>query len=124
MRDKPAINTNVRLFDLVRHMRAELHIQDLITDEEYYWLCSEASMANSPDGGSPSPRRLEDYDKLREENAMLREQLKLETEKANARFDYAYELQTENAKLQKYVDYIERYADELTVNAAREEAQS
>lgn len=59
------MNTNIRLFDLVRFMRSELHEADLITDDEYFWLCSEAEMANSPTGGSPSPRRLEDYDELR-----------------------------------------------------------
>jgi len=57
------INTNVRLFDLVRVMRSELHEADLITDEEYSWLLSEAPMAKG--SGSPSPRRLEDYDRAR-----------------------------------------------------------
>ena len=60
-----AINTNVRLFDLVRYMRSELHQAELITDDEYAWLCSGSEMANSPKGGSPSPRRLEDYDTMR-----------------------------------------------------------
>ncbi len=59
------INTNVRLFDLVRHMRLELHRENLITDDEYSWLCSEAGMSKDTKGGSPSPRRLEDYDALR-----------------------------------------------------------
>jgi len=58
------INTNVRLFDLVRFMRSELHKQNLITDDEYGWLCS-SEMAMDKNGGSPSPRRLEDYDILR-----------------------------------------------------------
>lgn len=57
------INTNRRLFDLVRFMRSELHEADLITDEEYSWLLSEAPMAKG--GGSPSPRRLEDYDRVK-----------------------------------------------------------
>jgi hypothetical protein len=61
--DKPKINTHLRLFDLVRFMRAELHQADLITDEEYAWLCMEAPMNQG--AGSPSPRRLEDYDELR-----------------------------------------------------------
>ncbi len=56
---------SVRLFDLVRFMRSELHQANLITDEEYAWLCMEAPLAQSPVGGSPSPRRLEDYDQLR-----------------------------------------------------------
>lgn len=66
------INTNVRLFDLVRYMRSELHAADLITDEEFTWLCADAPMANSDAGGSPSPRRLEDYDELRDKIAFLK----------------------------------------------------
>ena len=57
------INTNVRLFDLVRYMRSELHEAELITDQEYGWLCAEAPMVKGQ--GSPSPRRLEDYDEIR-----------------------------------------------------------
>ena len=57
------INTNTRLFDLVRYMRFELHEAELITDEEYAWICAEAPMAKGQ--GSPSPRRLEDYDEIR-----------------------------------------------------------
>lgn len=76
MQDKPAINTNVRLFDLVRYMRAELHEENLISDEEYAWLCAEASMANSPKGGSPSPRRLEDYDGIKQELEATKRKLK------------------------------------------------
>lgn len=72
---KPAINTNVRLFDLVRYMRAELHEDELITDEEYGWLCAGSPMATSPKGGSPSRERLEDYDELRKQNAQLRAEL-------------------------------------------------
>lgn len=64
-----AINTNVRLFDLVRFMRSELHAAELITDDEYSWLCHGAEMANSKAGGSPSPRRLEDYDGIRKQLA-------------------------------------------------------
>lgn len=41
----------------------ELHAANLITDEEYAWLCMEAPLAKG--GGSPSPRRLEDYDDIR-----------------------------------------------------------
>jgi hypothetical protein len=55
------INTNTRLFDLVRYMRSELHEDGLVTDKEYYWLCAEAPMSKG--GGSPSPRRLEGYDR-------------------------------------------------------------
>jgi hypothetical protein len=57
------INTHVRMFDLVRYCRATLHEDGLITDKEYAWLCV-APMATSPSGGSPSARRLEDYDQL------------------------------------------------------------
>lgn len=84
MSDKPAINTSERLFDLVRYMRAELHEADLISDEEYFWLCSESPMANSPKGGSPSRERLEEYDEMRErietlerENAAMREAIRV-----------------------------------------------
>jgi hypothetical protein len=75
LKKKQPINTHVRLFDLVRYMRAELQEQDLITSEEYSWLCYESPMANSPKGGSPSPRRLEDYDELRAELAAERARL-------------------------------------------------
>ena len=69
------INTNVRLFDLVRHCRANLHEEGLITDKEYAWLCAEAPMATSS-GGSPSARRLEDYDQLRERIKRMEETLR------------------------------------------------
>ncbi len=59
------INSNVRLFDLVRHQRGELHQAELISDEEYSWLCAGSELATAPEGGSPSPRRLEDYDDMR-----------------------------------------------------------
>lgn len=59
------INSNVRMFDLVRHQRSELHQAELISDEEYFWLCAEAELATSLEGGSPSRERLEDYDELR-----------------------------------------------------------
>jgi hypothetical protein len=73
---KTDINTHTRLFDLVRFMRAELHQADLITDEEYAWLCMEAPMAKGQ--GSPSPRRLEDYDELRGKlSAMTEERIRL-----------------------------------------------
>jgi hypothetical protein len=70
MARNPELNTHVRLFDLVRFMRGELHQADLITDEEYAWLCMEAPLAKG--GGSPSPRRLEDYDDIRANMAALR----------------------------------------------------
>lgn len=72
------INSNVRLFDLVRYMRSELHQADLINDSEYFWLCAEAELATSPEGGSPSRDRLEDYDELREQlNAQIKHSEKL-----------------------------------------------
>jgi hypothetical protein len=61
---KPPINTSKRLFDLVRIMRSELHQADLIDDDEYAWLC-QYTFPDDPKEGSPSPRRLEDYDELR-----------------------------------------------------------
>lgn len=67
----PAINTSLRLFDLVRYMRSELHEAGLITDEEYSWLCHDSPMATDPKGGSPSRSRLEEYDELRARCAEL-----------------------------------------------------
>lgn len=64
LEEKAAINTNVRLFDLVRFMRGELHDAGLITNSEYFWLVSNSDITESGKGGSPSPRRLEDYDEL------------------------------------------------------------
>ncbi len=72
--EKQPINTHVRLFDLVRFMRRELHDADLIDDDEYAWLCL-SPMSTAPEGGSPSPRRLEDYDALRTKLRELGEQL-------------------------------------------------
>lgn len=59
------INTSERLFDLVRFLRQDLHEAELISDEEYFWLCS-GPMATSHSGGSPSRGRLESYDDMRE----------------------------------------------------------
>ena len=69
---KQPINTSLRLFDLVRFMRSELHEAELISDEEYGWLCYGSDMAVSPKGGSPSRARLEEYDEMRAELAALR----------------------------------------------------
>lgn len=52
----------VRLFDLVRYCRAQLHEDGLITDTEYAWLAADADLAKGD--GSPSPRRLEEYDEI------------------------------------------------------------
>jgi hypothetical protein len=65
------INSNVRLFDLVRYQRGALHEAELISDAEYSWLCSSAELATSPEGGSPSRERLEDYDTMRARLAAL-----------------------------------------------------
>lgn len=51
-----------RLFDLVRHQRAELHDEGLITDEEYAMLASEQGAVE----------RLETYDELVKERDVLR----------------------------------------------------
>ncbi len=67
----PNINTSERLFDLVRYMRSALHEGGLITDQEYAWLCSDAPMATSPSGGSPSARRLEEYGEMKKRIASL-----------------------------------------------------
>lgn len=73
---KLPIATDARQFDLVRYMRSQLHEAELISDEEYAWLCSEAPLATAPEGGSPSPRRLESYDDMRKRIAELEAQLK------------------------------------------------
>jgi hypothetical protein len=57
------IKTNKRLFDLVRYQRSELLQAGLITEDEYLYLLADAPLAKG--GGSPSPRRLEDYDEIR-----------------------------------------------------------
>lgn len=75
-RSKQPINTHIRLRDLVRYARAELHQSDLITDQEYADLCIGTN-ADRKFSGSPSPRRLEDYDDMRKELACLRSQLTL-----------------------------------------------
>lgn len=62
---KKAAHISHRLFDLVRYSRSYLHQEELITDEEYAWLCAGAPLANSSKGGSPSRERLEEYDELR-----------------------------------------------------------
>lgn len=56
--------TDARLFDLVRFSRGFLHEAGLITDSEYAWLVAEADLAKGE--GSPSPRRLESYDEVRQ----------------------------------------------------------
>jgi hypothetical protein len=56
---------NQRLFDLVRYCRAELHQQDLITDEEYTLLLA------GPDGKC-SVSNLESYDDIRAKLTTLR----------------------------------------------------
>lgn len=57
------IKTNKRLFDLVRYQRSELLEAGLITEDEYLYILSDAPLAKG--GGSPSPRRLEDYDQVK-----------------------------------------------------------
>jgi hypothetical protein len=69
--ERGEINTSHRLLDLVRYQRAELHQAELLTDEEYAWLCYGSDMATSPKGGSPSRQRLEDYDELRATVSLL-----------------------------------------------------
>lgn len=63
--EKAEVHISARLFDLVRYSRASLHQDELITDEEYAWLCAHAPLATSPKGGSPSRERLEEYDEIR-----------------------------------------------------------
>lgn len=56
--------TNQRLLDLVRYQRAELLQAGLLSEDEYVNLLST-------DGG---PKRLQDYDTLRQQNAELQRQ--------------------------------------------------
>lgn len=72
-RKRQPINTSLRLFDLVRYMRADLLKTKLITEEEYGWLCGGSPMANSPKGGSPSRERLEEYDEMRAERDSVKQ---------------------------------------------------
>ncbi len=75
--ETPDIATNVRQFDLVRCMRSELHAAELITDDEFNWLCAVAPMAQGKPGqGSISRQRIEDYDTIRSETTRLAEALK------------------------------------------------
>ncbi len=68
----PASIDHVRLFDLVRQARGTLHEENLITDEEYAWLSGGSPLAtDQKKNGSPSPRRLEDYDDLRDQLTAL-----------------------------------------------------
>lgn len=103
------INTSYRLFDLVRFMRTELHEQGLINDDEYSWLCT-SSMATIKEGGSPSPRRLEEYDDCKAERDQLRtevEQLRKQNEMDTIRFremqEHGERREVENEQLRKCV---------------------
>lgn len=74
--------TNERQFDLVRFMRSELHQANLIDEDEYFWLCCDAPLAKGE--GSPSPRRLEDYDAIRVKTVELereRDELRKDVER-------------------------------------------
>lgn len=73
MNTQQPINTHRRLFDLVRYMRADLHAANLITEDEYAWLCTYEFKEDKGKPGSPSPRRLEDYDDLRKQLTALQE---------------------------------------------------
>jgi hypothetical protein len=55
--------TERRLFDLVRYMRSELQDAGLITMGEWTWLTTGAT-PDVPGAGSPSRKRLEEYDEL------------------------------------------------------------
>ncbi len=64
---------NQRERDLLRYCRCELHQAGLVTDEEYTEMLNWGS--NGPGGGSPSARRLEDYDQLRASLAQSKAQV-------------------------------------------------
>ena len=102
LRAKQPIASDLRQFDLVRFMRQELHAAHLITDEEYGWLCMESPMAHG--AGSPSPRRLEGYDKLAAELARLRAEVERLTaqnrdEESWWREKHDYQARAERAEL-------------------------
>lgn len=59
----PPEQINKRLFDLCRFMRSELLHAELITEKEFSFLIFDCPLAQG--SGSPSPRRLEDYDAIR-----------------------------------------------------------
>lgn len=86
-REQP-ISSHLRQFDLVRQMRGELHRQNLITDEEYVWLCRHNP---TREAGSPSPRRLEDYDELRAKLAEAEKDKERLIKVARRCLDIAYE---------------------------------
>ncbi len=88
-------NINVRLFDLVRYCRSYLHEEGLITDEEYEFLLSGSPLNSG--GGSPSPRRLEDYDKMRIDISDLEYQVK--------------KLKMEKEELREFESYVQKFGD-------------
>lgn len=75
-----SVPISTRLFDLVRYCRGQLHEDGLITELEYAWLTADADLAKG--AGSPSPRRLEEYDELRTELTLTTANLTL-AEKRN-----------------------------------------
>lgn len=91
---KQPINTHRRLFDLVRFMRSELHEQDLIDTDEYAWLCQHEFPEDKGKPGSPSPRRLEDYDDMRQRLAAADEMAVSLGELLYGYEDFAKRLQT------------------------------
>jgi hypothetical protein len=71
MKEKPE-TINDRLFDLCRYQRSELFEAELIDSEEYFFLMHDCPLARG--SGSPSPRRLENYDSIRENLKTVTEQ--------------------------------------------------
>ena len=71
-KEKPE-TINDRLFDLCRYQRSELLEAELITYEEYNFLMHDCPLAQG--SGSPSPRRLESYDKIRDELTAARAEI-------------------------------------------------
>lgn len=134
MNDKsPAINTSERLFDLVRYSRAISHEDGLISDEEYAWLCGGSPMTNSPQGGSPSPRRLEEYDEMRamiekqaemlncqaKANAEMRDTLSNLQDQRDCAIDLLMKAEAQIATLQQKLDKHQRERDETVKESTR-----
>lgn len=74
-----------RLFDLVRHQRVELHEAELITNDEYAWLCTAADEGKTGKG-SIARNRLDEYDEIQAKlTAAIKRIEELEREQSDLR---------------------------------------
>ena len=107
-KQKPEV-INARLFDLCRYQRSELFEAELITEDEYMFLMHDCSLAKG--GGSPSPRRLESYDKIRDELTAAREDLDQAADDKSRLATMAMEFKEQRDRLAEALD-IDPYPDE------------